>query len=80
MGTGKDDFRARALPPDQCIPEEGFSAFCGVMLQADVDGQTLWKQYMRSDAVHIPGIPPLCEPVLHRFVARGFRFDASCVT
>jgi hypothetical protein len=44
-----------------------------VVFQSRSDRQPFRQQNLRSNAVHVPGVPALCQALLHLPVLRGFR-------
>ena len=70
MRAGRDLLRVLIQPADQRISQVGIAEFRTVVLEADVNCETLGKQHLGGDAIRIPRIPSPRQSRLHLLVLR----------
>lgn len=73
MGPGRDNGCIGTETPNQNIPEKRITILPGVVFHPHMNGQPFGQQNLSRHAVHIPRVPPLCQPLLHLLVLRGAR-------
>ena len=70
MRSRNDPLKPWSLPANQGIGKKRFVPEGAVVLEADVDCQTLGEQHLSRNAMHIPGIPTFCETRLGALIFR----------
>src|SRR5580692_12356851 len=71
--TGFNLFSVAVETSDQGVLQIVVAEFGAVVFHADVDSEALRQKNVRSNAVHVPGVPALSEALLHLLVLRGAR-------